>query len=62
MPRIPKPKGNSPDLFRPVVLLLGFLWLLGLISGYTMGGWVHLLLAVVTVMVLVRFWPGRHPA
>jgi hypothetical protein len=62
MTRILKPKRNTPDLFRLVVMVLGALWLLGLIGGYTRGGWIHLLLAVIMVLALVRFWPGRHPA
>ncbi|MGA3268960.1 MAG: lmo0937 family membrane protein [Verrucomicrobiota bacterium] len=43
-----------------VVLLV--LWLLGLVSGYAMGGFIHLLLAVAVVMVLVRLITGRKPA
>jgi len=40
-----------------VVLLV--LWLLGLISGYALGGFIHILLAVAIVMVLVNFISGR---
>lgn len=43
-----------------VVLLV--LWLLGLVSGYTMGGFIHLLLAVAIVVVLVRLITGRKLA
>jgi hypothetical protein len=43
-----------------VVLLV--LWLLGLVSGYAMGGFIHLLLAVAVVMVLVRLITGRKLA
>jgi hypothetical protein len=43
-----------------VVLLV--LWLLGLLSSYTMGGFIHLLLAVAIVMVLLRLIQGRRPA
>jgi uncharacterized protein DUF5670 len=35
------------------------LWLLGLLSSYTMGGFVHILLVVALVLVLVRFINGR---
>jgi hypothetical protein len=41
-----------------VVLLV--LWLLGLVSSYTLGGFIHLLLAVAIVMVLVSFISGRR--
>jgi hypothetical protein len=40
-----------------VVLLV--LWLLGLVSSYTMGGFIHILLAVAIVMVLVNFISRR---
>jgi len=43
-----------------VVLLV--LWLLGLLSSYTMGRFIHLLLAVAIVMVLVSLISGRKPA
>ncbi len=40
-----------------VVLLV--LWLLGLVSSYTMGGFIHILLVVAIVMVLVQVIQGR---
>ena len=40
-----------------VVLLV--LWLLGLVSGYALGGFIHLLLAVAIVMVLFNLISGR---
>jgi hypothetical protein len=41
-----------------VVLLI--LWLLGLVSGYAIGGLIHLLLVIALVMVLVNFISGRR--
>ena len=41
-----------------VVLLI--LWLLGLVSGYAIGGLIHLLLVVAVVMVLLNFISGRR--
>jgi hypothetical protein len=41
-----------------VVLLV--LWAFGLVSSYTMGGLIHLLLVVAIVMVLVNFISGRR--
>jgi hypothetical protein len=41
-----------------VVLLV--LWLLGLVSSYTMGGFIHILLVVAVVMLLVRLIQGRR--
>jgi hypothetical protein len=40
-----------------VVLLI--LWVLGLVSSYTIGGFIHILLVVAVVMVLVNFLGGR---
>ena len=42
-----------------VVLLV--LWLLGMVSSYTIGGFIHILLVVALVMVLVRVITGRRP-
>ena len=42
-----------------VVLLV--LWLLGLVSSYTIGGFIHVLLVLAIVAVLVRVIQGRRP-
>jgi hypothetical protein len=42
-----------------VVLIL--LWLLGLISSYTINGFIHILLVIAIVLVLVRIITGRKP-
>ena len=42
-----------------VVLLI--LWALGLVSGYTMGGFIHLLLLLAIAVVLIRVIQGRNP-
>jgi hypothetical protein len=42
-----------------VVLLV--LWMLGLVSGYTMGGFIHILLVIAIVVVLIRVIQGRRP-
>jgi len=44
-----------------IVALLIILWLLGLVTAYTMGGLIHLLLVVAIVVVLVRVIQGRKP-
>ncbi len=41
-----------------VVLIV--LWLLGLVSSYTMGGFIHILLVIAIVMVLVNFISGKR--
>ncbi|HEX2520555.1 MAG TPA: lmo0937 family membrane protein [Terriglobia bacterium] len=42
-----------------VVLLV--LWLLGMVSSYTLGGFIHLLLVLAIVVVLIRVIQGRTP-
>jgi uncharacterized membrane protein len=43
-----------------VVLLI--LWLLGIVSGYTIGAFIHVLLVVALVLLLVQIITGRRPA
>lgn len=43
-----------------IAVILAFLWLLGLLSSYTMGGFIHLLLVVALVMVLLNIIQGRR--
>lgn len=42
-----------------VILIVA--WLLGLISAYTMGGFIHLLLVVAIVAILIRLIQGKPP-
>lgn len=44
-----------------IFVLLMILWLLGMVSSYTMGGFIHLLLVIAIVVVLVRVIQGRRP-
>ncbi|MDT7516557.1 lmo0937 family membrane protein [Rhodoferax mekongensis] len=44
-----------------IALVLIVLWLLGLVSAYTMGGFIHILLVVAVVMILVNLINGRKP-
>jgi hypothetical protein len=41
--------------------ILLILWLLGLVSGYTIGGFIHILLVIAIVVVLIRIIQGRKP-
>jgi len=45
-----------------LVAILVILWLLGMVSSYTMGGLIHLLLVVAIVVVLLRVIQGRRIA
>lgn len=44
-----------------IALILLILWLLGLLSSYTIGGFLHILLVIAIVLVLVRLLSGRKP-
>jgi len=44
-----------------IAMILIILWLLGLVSGYTLGSFIHLLLVVAIIMILVRVIQGRNP-
>jgi hypothetical protein len=42
-----------------VILIVA--WLLGMVSSYTMGGFIHILLVIAIVVILVRVISGRRP-
>ena len=44
-----------------IAVILVIMWLLGFVSSYTMGGFLHLLLVVAVIIVLVRVIQGRKP-
>jgi hypothetical protein len=44
-----------------IALILIILWALGLMTGYTMGYFIHILLVVAIVVILVRVMQGRNP-
>jgi len=44
-----------------IFVVLMILWLLGLVSGYTIGGFIHILLVIAIVVVLIRIISGRKP-
>ena len=44
-----------------IFVILLVLWLLGMVSGTTLGGFIHLLLILAIVVVLIRIIQGRRP-
>lgn len=71
---IPLAKGSParPDSFHremnwrnnmlwTIFVILLVLWLLGMVSSYTLGGYIHILLVVALVVVLIRVIQGRSP-
>jgi hypothetical protein len=44
-----------------IAVVLIILWLLGLVTSYTMGGFIHILLVIAIVVILLRVISGRNP-
>jgi len=44
-----------------IFVILLVLWLLGVVSSYTLGGFIHLLLVLALVVLLIRIIEGRRP-
>ena len=55
-----KTNGKEKHMLYTIAVVLLILWLLGLVSGYAIGGLIHLLLVVAIVMVLLNFISGRR--
>ena len=49
------------DLLWTVAVILIILWLLGMVSSYTLGGFIHILLVIAIVVILIRIIQGRRP-
>jgi hypothetical protein len=54
---MPRPEEN--DMLETIAVILIVLWLLGLVSSYTMGGFIHVLLVVALVVIVLRVIRGR---
>ena len=44
-----------------IFVILLVMWLLGMVSSYTLGGYIHLLLVIALVVVIIRVIQGRTP-
>lgn len=52
--------GKAPSMLYTIAVVLLVLWLLGLVTSYTMGGFIHILVVIAIVMVLVNLISGRR--
>jgi hypothetical protein len=52
--------GKVDSMLYTIAVVLLVLWLLGLVTSYTMGGFIHILLVLAIVMVLVNVITGRR--
>jgi hypothetical protein len=48
-------------MLETIIVLLVVMWLLGMLTSYTLGGLLHLLLVIAVAMVLIRIIQGRRP-
>ncbi len=48
-------------MLETIAIVMLVLWLLGLVSSYTMGGFIHVLLVVALIMILIRAIRGNKP-
>jgi hypothetical protein len=51
----------SMDLLWTIAVILVILWLLGLVTSFTLGGFVHILLVLAIIVILIRVIQGRRP-
>jgi hypothetical protein len=56
-----KTQTRSANMLWTIFVILLVLWLLGMVSSYTLGGYIHILLLVAIVVVLIRVIQGRNP-
>lgn len=47
-------------MLETIAVILIILWVLGLVSSYTMGGFIHLLLLIAVVVIVIRLMQGRR--
>lgn len=47
-------------MLETIAIILVVLWLLGLVSSYTMGGFIHILIVLAVVVILIRVIQGRR--
>jgi hypothetical protein len=57
--RVKTERTKEADMLWTIAVVLIVLWLLGLVSGYTMGSFIHILLVIAIIVVLVRIIQGR---
>jgi Flp pilus assembly protein TadB len=53
--------GKEVTVLSTLIIVLLILWLLGVVTAYTMGGLIHVLLVIAIVVMLVRVIQGRNP-
>ena len=57
--RIPRRRLPEIHMLQTIVIILVLLWLVGMVSSYTLGGVLHILLVIALILVIVRLVSGR---
>ena len=53
--------GEEIRTLETIAVILLLMWLLGMVTAYTVGGFIHILLVIAIIMILVRVIQGRRP-
>jgi hypothetical protein len=54
-------QGKEDQMLWTIAVVLVILWLLGLVSGYAMGNFIHILLVIAIIVVVIGVIQGRRP-
>jgi hypothetical protein len=54
------PPERGENMLWTIAIILALLWLLGFITSYTLGGFIHVLLVVAVVVIVIRIIQGRR--
>jgi len=57
----PARRKDDGEMLWTIFVILLVLWLLGMVSSYTLGGFIHILLVLALVVLLIRVIQGRRP-
>jgi hypothetical protein len=55
------PAYKEPSMLQTIAIILLIMWALGMVTSYTVGGFIHILLVIAIVMILIRVIQGRSP-
>ena len=51
---------ESLNMLWTITIILFILWILGLVSSYTLGGWIHILLVLAIIVLIFNLLSGRR--
>jgi hypothetical protein len=54
------PSAGEPNMLWTITIILFILWILGLVSSYTLGGWIHILLVLAIIVLIFNLLSGRR--